>query len=498
MPSPEPPPPAEQAPIDVLDLPDAGGLVVRGSVLRILGYGAGTLLSVLSAALLTRHLGVSRFGQYTTAISVATVTGSLTDAGVTSLATREFAQRRGVDRDQLMRDLLGLRVAITAIAVLLATIFAVAAHYESERLIGTALAAAGLGLMSIQTTTAVPLAVLLRLGQVTLLELLRQALLVGLIVVLILAGAGLLPLLAANVPVGVFALVLTGWLVRDQMPLRPTLRPAAWARLLRTTITFSLATGVGAAYVFAAQILTSLAASPHQNGIFAASFRVFAVVATSGGLIAASAFPILARAARDDHDRLAYAIQRLFEVLLLIGVAVGVATVTGAHTIIAIIAGHAYASAAGVLRIEALAMVASFMLATWGYALISLHRHRALVWANALALAAAVSLTLLLAPGMGARGSAIASVCAEWLLNVGYALALWRAHPQLRPSLGSVPRIVAAAVPALAVMLLGLPDAVQMIVALAVYAGAVVLLRAVPPELDELVAFRRGRRAGGR
>src|SRR6266542_2734172 len=48
---------AEQpSPAHLLDLPTAGGRVIRGSVLRVAAYFAGMLLGVVGAALMTRHL----------------------------------------------------------------------------------------------------------------------------------------------------------------------------------------------------------------------------------------------------------------------------------------------------------------------------------------------------------------------------------------------------------------------------------------------------------
>ncbi len=72
-------------------------------------------LSVLSAALLTRHLGVVRFGEYTTVLSLVGIVAAVTDAGMSALGTREFAVREGAERDALMRDLLGLRMMLTSV-----------------------------------------------------------------------------------------------------------------------------------------------------------------------------------------------------------------------------------------------------------------------------------------------------------------------------------------------------------------------------------------------
>jgi O-antigen/teichoic acid export membrane protein len=472
---------------DVLDTPAAGGLVIRGATFRVMGYVAGTALATISIALLTRYLGLTRFGQYTTVISVVTVSSALTDLGMSGLATREYAVLSGAARDHFMRNLLGLRIAISLLAVILATGFAVAAGYETELVLGTALASLGIALGSLQTTVAAPLTATLRLGQTSALELLRQAVLVGLTALLIALGAGVLPLLAALVPAALVVLATTAFLAHKHMPVRPALRPAGWVALIRTTVAFSLATGVGTMYVFTTQILTSLATTGDQNGLFAAAFRVFIVVASIAGLVVVAAFPVLARAARDDQERLAYAVQRLFEVVLILGVAAAIGVITGAKPIIAIVAGPHYAAAAGVLRIDGGALVASFLLATYGLALISLHRHKALIFANLLALSITAVATLSLASTNGARGGAIATVCGEWVLCLAYAFALSREPNGLRPHLAIVAKVAVAMVPAFAVMLLGLPDVLQLLVAMFIYACGVLGFKAVPRELYALL-----------
>jgi O-antigen/teichoic acid export membrane protein len=481
--------------VDVLDTAEAGGLVIKGAVLRVLGYAAGTVFAVGSAIVLTRHLGVTRFGQYTTIISVVTVTGALTDLGMTSLATREYAVREGMDREHLMRDVLGLRVLITSVSIVLASAFAVAAGYDGARVLGTALAGIGLGLVSVQSTVAVPLFAMLRLGQTTALELLRQAIWVALLVLLALLGAGILPLLAATIPAGLVMLAATAVLTRRHMPVRPAIRPMMWATLLRDTLTFSLATGVGAMYVFTTQILTSLTASGVQNGLFAASFRVFVVAASIAGLVVSAAFPVLARAARDDRERLRYAVQSMFEVVAILGVAAALGAVTGAEPIIELIAGPHFADAAAPLRIEGAALLASFILPALGMALISLHRHRALAIANLIALSITAGLTLVLAKSHGATGAAVATVCGEWILCITYLVALTRGAESIHLDGRVALRIAAAAAPAFAVMLLGLPSVAQLTAALVVYAGLIVLFKAVPSELYVLLPFRARRSA---
>src|SRR5271155_6072 len=88
----DPPAPPVLA-FDVLGEEGAGSTAIRGGAMRVGGYGLAILLSVGSSALLFRHLGVVRSGYYVTIISLVTLTGGITDAGLSAIGVRELATR---------------------------------------------------------------------------------------------------------------------------------------------------------------------------------------------------------------------------------------------------------------------------------------------------------------------------------------------------------------------------------------------------------------------
>jgi O-antigen/teichoic acid export membrane protein len=463
-------------------------MVIRGGALRFGSYIGLVALSVLSAALLTRYLAPARFSQYTTVMSLVGLIAIVTDAGMSNLAIREFAVLEGAERDALMRDLLGLRIALTALGVVLVCAFAVAAGYGSALLGGTVVASVATLALVFQHTLTIPLGAELRLGTLSLLELLRQALSVIAIVVLIALGADLFALLAVTLVVYMLLIPLTAKLAHGQISMRIELHPRRWRSLLRLTVVFSLATAVGAVYVYTAQIITSLVASEHQSGLFAASFRVFIVAVTVPGLLVSGAIPLLARAARDDSERFAYATQRIFEVSLILGIAAALGVLAGAQFIIEVIAGPKYAGAAEPLRILGVAMSASFLVAGWGFALLSLKRYTAVLAVNCAAFLVSCVLTLSLAGEHGARGAALATLCGESTLAIGYLFVLVRGNPELRPRLQIVPKVAIAAVPAVVLTLaLGLPSLVRAVIALVVYGLLIAWTRATPEEITALI-----------
>jgi O-antigen/teichoic acid export membrane protein len=477
---------------DVLDTSAAGGLVIRGSVMRVASYAIGSALSIISAALLTRYLGPSDFGRYGTVFALVTIVGAITEAGMTALGVREFTVRSGPDRDRLMHHLLGLRLAMTVVGTLVGVAFALVAGYDSQMIAGTVAAGAGLVLSVLAGTLTVPLQSALMFGRVSALELLRQGATTAFLVVLIAAGAGLVPLLGVPIPVGILMLTVTALLVRGQTGVRPQFNLAAWWTLLRETASLALATAVGTLYVYMAIVLLSLISTDDQVGYFNASFRVFIVIVAVSGLFATSALPVLARAARDDEARLGYAIQRLFEVAVIVGMLCALATVLGARVAIGVIAGlPKYEPAVAVLRIQGLAMLASFVLMTWSFALISLRLHRAVLLANGLALVTSLGLTLALAPAHGARGAAWSTLAGETLLAIAYLVGLVRHRSTLRPKFTILAKVIPAALAALAIgLVVPASDLVATLVASGVYLLLVLVLRAVPAELHEFVRKR--------
>ncbi len=400
-------------PTDILDDPAAGAAVVRGGASRTIAYVVGTVLALVAVALLTRHLGVERYGRFQVVLSLITVIGTLTDAGMGTLGMREYAQRSGTDRERFMRELLGLRLALTALGVALAVGVA-ALSMPGELVLGTLAAGGGLALTVLATTLSIPLAATLRNDALGGLEVLRQGLTVAFYVVLIALGAGTAAFLATPIPIGVVVVAITAVLVRRGISLRPAVAPRAWAGMLRGAVAFTLATAVGTIYIYTAQLLCAIVSNETQTGLFSVSFRVTVTVAAVPGLLATVAFPLLARAARDDRTRLTYALQRLFEANVVLGIGAGLTLALGAPFVVRVIADASFADAAAPLRIQAVAICASFVLAAFTFALLSLHRHRELLIANLAAFAVSLIAVGVLASARGAPRRAPRSARSSW------------------------------------------------------------------------------------
>lgn len=473
---------------DPLDAPDAGAKVVRGGVIRAIGFGGAGLVNLLAAPFLLRHLGPATYGGYATVLSLIAIATVFSEASLTVVGIREYAVRDSGGRRRLMTALVTLRLATSLLASLLVVCFAAVAGYSAALVLGTVLAGVGLVLLLLQQTYTVPLTAQLRYGTIAALEFLRQALSAALIVALVALGASVTAFLAVPIPVGLAVGAITLFTLRGHLPLRLGMdRPELW-HLARAALGVASATILAAVFYRLALVIVSIVSTESETGYFAASQRVIEVLLPFVSLLNSAPFPLLSRAAQQSGQRLALGLQRIFEVNVVIAGWTALMLVLGAQPIILFLGGSEFEDSVPVLRLQALALAATFLSAAWGTALIAVRAQRALFWATAAGVMTAAPLTVVLAHSHGARGAATAMVIAEAVRAAATGLALLWARPSLRPRLGIVWKLLLGLALAAPLGLTEVPPILACIAATLLYIGVLAVTGGLPPEIRQALS----------
>ncbi|HEX2233429.1 MAG TPA: flippase [Thermoleophilaceae bacterium] len=482
--------------VEVLDTPQAGGKAIRGVAVRTVLFGLGILVTLVTTPLMIRHLGPVDYGFYITVSSIVFIVGTATEAGLTNLGVRHYSTAEPGERNEVLRNLVGLRLVLTGAGVGLGALIALAAGAPSIVVTGVFVFGLGLFLSTVAYTYAVPLNAALRIGTTSALDFLRQALLGVGTVLLVLTGAGLMPFFGLYAGVSLIALAATAALVSRDVSVRPRFDVALWRDFLRETLAYALASAVGVVYFRAAAILMAFISTELETGYFAAPFRIVEIAAVLPWLFVTSAFPIMARAAQLDRGRLNYALGRMVDVGLIVGTWITLSLMVGANFAIDVVAGDDFEPSVGVLRILAPTLVATFVVANLSFALLSLHRHRQLLVSNALAVVVAVLGCFVLIPPLGAEGGAIACTASETVLALAYFWALRRTDPDVKVGWRIVPKLVLAAALAASVILLPVHEAWRVALGTAILFAVLFALRAVPLEVLSALRRRDHRRQG--
>jgi O-antigen/teichoic acid export membrane protein len=482
--------------------PGSSGVAIRGGAIRVVGYVAGVLVSLGSATILVRHLGIPSFGRYVTVTSLVALVAGMTEAGIAVYGMREWAARGEADRRQLMANLLSLRLILATVGIVCATLFGLAVGYRQALVLGTLVAGAGLLIQVVADVLSISLQAQLRLGRLTAVELSRRVVALMLIGALALLGAGLLPFFAASTLAAATALALMARIVRSSITIRLGFDRQVWRELLAETLPYAVGLSIASIYFYVTVIVMSLIATATQTGLFGASFRVTQVALTIPGLLLTAIFPLMTRPPPGPHDAADSAakapgdmVGKVFRVGVICGVWMSMTMALSAPFLIDVIGGSHARAAIPVLRIQAVVLVVSFLSTASAFYLVSLRRYRPLLIASACGLAVNILLAVVLVSALGARGGAIADVVSEVLMATGLTAVLMRAVPEHQINARFLPPVLLAGALSATVLLLPVSSVARALAATVIYFGVLGAAGAIPDELITAVRRVRATRA---
>lgn len=456
---------------------------IRGGAIRVVGYAIGVLISLGSATVLVRYLGIASFGRYVTVTSLTALVASVTEAGISVYGIREFVARGESDRQRLMANLLGMRLTLTLVGIGCAVCFGLAVGYAQVLVAGTIVAGVGLLVQVVTEVMSISLQAQLRLGRLAIVDMVRRIVALVLIVTLALLGATLLPFLAVSILAGAVALAILAWMVRASLTIQLRFDRYVWRNLFAETLPFAIAVSIGAIYFYVTVILMSLIATANQTGIFATSFRVTQVALAIPGLLLTAIFPLMSRARPDQESSLGEMLSKVFMVAVVCGVWMSLAMALGASFIIHVIAGSQGQAAISVLRIQGLVFTGSFISTASAFGFLSLRRYRLMMIASSSVLAINILLGLVLIPALGARGGAWSDVLTGVVEAAGLTIALTYAVPRYRIVFSTVLSVMLASALAASALLIPAPAVAQAIVASIIYFGVLLWMGTIPDEV---------------
>ncbi|MBI4728874.1 MAG: oligosaccharide flippase family protein, partial [Acidobacteria bacterium] len=485
---------------------DLGG-VLGGNVRSLAGSQVTERLAGLFALVtLARVFGRADFGRYAVAVALVSLLAVLTEFG-----TGPYLVREGARRPERLGDVLGqalaLRVSLGVLSTAAAIPIGLALGYDRPTLTAVLLfsaasvlkMAAGAFLLGLQALERLPDLAAVRAQQAAL-----QALAIG---GAALAGAGL---------------VGASWAALGAAALCP---PWAWRRLRRRwrgplrLLGEGLRAGLRSAGPFAASsalltLLTYLDSIMVQAfrgntaaGLYSSAYRIVIAFDLLPIVVNDSLARAIAHLAGADRARMARLHSRAVALLVMLAVPIAVGGALLAPRILRLAFGAQYAAAAPALAL----LLASLVFAFPGWVRVTtanaLGRERAIARALVAVVASNAAANLLLIPRWGITGAAAATLGAEALFFGLMSVILRRSGARADAATTVLkPAVAAAAMAAVVVPLRALPLPVPVAAGAAVYAGMLLVLRAITAEDREALlrlirrtpASRRAGRTGAR
>jgi O-antigen/teichoic acid export membrane protein len=416
--------------------------LASNTIVQAIGIPLQSLISLGTYAAITRYLGPSAFGDYTTANVLLLIPIAFADIGLTAIVVREIsaAPERA---DAVLRASYSLRLLISSIAVAATVGLGFVLPFDHRVRVAIGILAFGAFLTLVNLSVLPILQVQLRMQWVVFGSVAGRVVTLVATLAVLAIGLGFKAVVAANV-IGLAVILLVNvYAARSAYSLRPSVDLAYWKRFLKAALILGVGLALSQVYFRVDTVLIALLRPSSEVGLYGAAYKFVELTQGLVFTVFISMFPALSAFAARRDTRFASLAQKSFDVVVAAAVPLTVAMALAAGPLLETTAGSSYGAAAGALQILACYPLLAFTNGLIWRILIATHEERVLLVVAVSILVLNVALNLIFIPVYGYRAAAVTSVASE-ACSLVVGLFVVRRRVGFAPQLGYLPVVLLA------------------------------------------------------
>jgi O-antigen/teichoic acid export membrane protein len=450
----------------------------NNTLMQLAGKIAATLIGLAVAVFMTRGLGPTGFGHYTTVIVFLQTFAILTDFGLTMMAGRALGAKQ-IPSDVLLSNLLSFRTVTSAIVFSLAPLAALVFPYPAIVKVGVALTSLAFFLASLTQSFQAVFQATLKSGYMVMADFWgRIVLLVGTIVAARM-GWGVIAYLIVYTIASLVITVGTLFYANKLMPFKWQIDLKVWRLIWLATWPVALTIALNLIYLKADTLILAVYWPAHAVGLYGAAYKVLEVLLAVPAIIGGLVLPLAARyLALNDQQKLRQLFQDSFDAMFGLGLAIVVGgTLVGGSILIAL-AGVEFAISGQLLFPLSIATAFIFLGNVTGYFIFALGKQKQMIPLYALLAILSLVIYFTLIPRYAYWAAAWGHTFIEGLMSIGslWLLGRWG----FKPTPGRWPKIVLATGLLALGLLIPMPIILRTIAAVVIYVIAIWYLKLIP------------------
>jgi len=412
--------------------------VAYNTVVQVVGKVLTTLISLVLIAALTRYLGVSGYGSYTTIFAYIQFFAVLADFGFFWFFLREISKPEA-EINKITGNVLAFRTLVAIGIFALAFFVGLFIPQYHDIRYGIGIIAGASFWMALNGTYVGIFQSKLRMDKAALTDVLGRLVILGIVFYQIKVGTNLTQILWAYFIGNFLNFVINAWMGRIYVKVKPAFDLVYWKHIFWECLPISIVSILSIIYFKVDTVMLSLLKSSTDVGIYGPPYKVLEILILFPGIFMGNVFPIFVNYIYSKDERIKAAYQRSFDFLLIVALPIVIGVVFTAHRIIQIIAGSEFvtahtiapvwglpATSVTVLQILIIAVCISFISHIFGYMVIALGKQTKLIWPNAGLVIFNVGMNLILIPKISYIGAAIVTVLTEILVVSSYYYVMRR------------------------------------------------------------------------
>jgi len=454
----------------------------KQTIIQLIGKTISTILGLFIVGLMTRHLGTTGFGEYTSVVTFLQFFGILIDFGLTMTLGRELGAGT-IPQNKLVSNLISFRVITSTLAFIVAPALAWLLPYSLTIKLGITITSLAFWTSSISQSLTGVFQTKLKSNWLVIAELSgRLALLAGTAWV-IYQNISLNGYFVALIVANLVGALITLAIVKKLTPFNWEIDTKIWKHLWLTTWPVAVTITLNLIYFKADTIILSLIRPVAEVGIYGAAYKVLEVLLILPTIIGGLVLPLAAQAyAQQKTHELTSLFQGTFDSLLAAGLAVISGCVILGLPLMTLIAGNNFAVAGTILGILSLATACNFIGGGAGYIIFAINQQKTMIpYYAGVALVSLIGYFIFI-PKFTFWGAAWITVLSEALMAIAN-IAILTKH-NIKINFKRLPKIILATIILSGVLLIPAPFIIKTILGIIVYFLAIYKMKLIPTSFN--------------
>lgn len=371
-------------------------IIVKNTFMHVLGRAGGVIIGVFTIGLLTRYLGQSGFGSYTTILAFVQLSTVMADLGLYMITLKILAEA-GTNETKEFSNILSLRIISGLALVIAASVIVWVFPYPLVVKLGIILYSIVAWISLIDQIFVAGLQKHLSVKRSALAEIANKLVILLFIIIAIAFKLKLLFIISGHIAAIIVHASLNYAKIKQFIHIKISFNIGQWKPILKTSLPVALASVFTMIYFKADTIFLSVFRSQEEVGIYGAPYRILEVLISFAPLFMGLVMPILTKA-KENKSEFNYVFQKTFDALSVIAILLVAITIPLAKPLIILIAGEQFIASAGVLQILIAATAVIYLAHLTTYSVIAIDKQKQMIKYYILAAALAVTGYITLIP----------------------------------------------------------------------------------------------------
>ena len=393
--------------------------IAFNTIIQIASKLIATLVGLISIGIITRHLGSTGFGEYTTIITFLSFFGIVADLGLT-LITVQMISQPGIDEKKVLGNLLGLRLVSALFFIGLAPIVVLSFPYSAGVKAGVLIASLSFIFVALNQILVGLFQKNLRMDKVSIAEITSRITLLFFTIMAVKLSWGLNGILLAMVLSSGISFILHYIFSRKFVFIQPLFDFNFWKKIIRLSWPLALTIFFNLIYLKSDTIFLSIIPRPSEIGIIAevgiygAAYKVIDVLITLPFMFSGIILPILSkRWAEGDKEGFNYIMQKSFDLMAIFAIPIAVGAQFVSRDIMVLVAGEDFSASGAILKILIIAASLIFLGNISAHAIIAINKQKKIIGAYIFVAITALIGYLVFIPYFSYFGAAAVTIYSE-------------------------------------------------------------------------------------